>query len=68
MAGLWIGFGVAISVIAVLREIWSRVETTKARRRHTIRQRQLDAEAAMAQVVQNTLAEMFEAVRRQPDA
>lgn len=67
MIWLWLGLGAAIDiaalflVVAVLNFIDNRVCARNA----AIRQRQYDAETAMVRTVQNTIAEMFDTVRRQ---
>ena len=67
MIWLWVGLGAAIGiaalflVVAVLNVIDNKLHTRNA----AIRTRQYDAETAMVRTVQNTIAEMFDTVRRQ---
>jgi hypothetical protein len=67
MVCLWIGLGAAIAIVALfLFVLIINHLGDRATARHTaIRNRQYAAESAMVSAVQDTIAEMFETVRRQ---
>ena len=67
MFWLWIGIGAAATVAALILYVLiaNFIDDRASSRRAVIRQRQYDAEAAMVRTVQNTIAEMFDTVRRQ---
>ncbi len=68
MTWLWVWLGAMLSTAAIflIVSVVNAVDSRATRKRLVIRQRQYEAEAAMTRTVQNTIAEMFNAVRQQP--
>ena len=67
MVWLWLGIGAAIGIAALFLLVWVLhfIDDRASARTATIRKQQHDAEVAMVRTVQNTIAEMFDTVRRQ---
>jgi hypothetical protein len=67
MVWLWLGIGAAIGIAALFLLVWvlNFIDDRVSVRNATIRKQQHDAEVAMVRTVQNTIAEMFDTVRRQ---
>lgn len=65
---IWVWVGAVLAAVATLLvvRVVNSVDTRATRKRLTVRQRQYEAEAAMTRLVQNTITEMFDAVRQQP--
>lgn len=68
MVCLWLGVGAAIGVTALFlgAAVLNSIDQRARARNAAIRQRRNDAETAMVRTVQNSTAEMFDAVRRRP--
>jgi hypothetical protein len=64
---LWLGVGATIGIAAlfILVAVLNFIDKRMCVKNATIRKRQYDAETAMVRTVQNTIAEMFDTVRRQ---
>jgi hypothetical protein len=67
MVWLWLGVAAASGIAALFLLFWilTLIDDRISARKAAIRKRQHDAEAAMVRTVQNTIAEMFDTVRRQ---
>lgn len=67
MVWLWIGVGAVACLVALALLVWvlDIMDRRALAKKSDINRREYEAEAAMVRTVQNTIAEMFDAVRRQ---